>query len=373
MTVPSALTPFEPQIGSATTDDFRRRLELTRFPDPELVDDWSQGHPIAAAHQLRDALLAHDFGECLETMSELGSYRISLDGLETHLLYMPGPADSVPLILTHGWPGGIVEFLDVAGRLSEHHTLIIPSLPGFGFSEKPCAVGMTLEAIADRWAALMAALGHERYVAQGGDWGSEVSALLAQRHPDPCLGAHVNMVSARPTVDVMADPTDAEVSQMKRQKDWGRYEMAYFRQQASRPQTLGYGLADSPMGQAAWIAEKVHAWTDSSADEPYGGVLLNRMLDLICLYWFTNSATSSSRLYWESGYGSGRTEITAPVACALYPAEINAPSRRWAEGRYTNIVRWNEHDRGGHFPAMEVPELFIEDVRHGVDAILRAR
>ena len=350
--------------------DFRERLQRARLPDPELVDDWSQGLPITEALRLRDALLEHDFGACLAEMEGLGSYRVSVDDTGLHVLVVEGPKDSVPLVLTHGWPGGVVEFLDVARDLARHHTLVIPSLPGFGFSEKPRSTGMTLERIADLWAALMAQLGHGRYVAQGGDWGSEVSVLLAQRHPDRCLGAHINMVSAKPPPGVLADPTPAEAEQLQRLRDWGRYEMAYFRQQASRPQTLGYALADSALGQACWIAEKVAAWTDGDG---YGGVPEARLLDLICLYWFTNTATSSARLYWESGYGSGRTAIDAPVACALYPAEINAPSRRWAESRFSNIVHWSEFAAGGHFPAMECSDAFVADVLDGVAAICGKR
>ncbi|MGB3454986.1 MAG: epoxide hydrolase family protein [Litorimonas sp.] len=364
--------PFTPSVSPAAVEDFRRRLSRTRLPDPELVSDWSQGLPIAEARSLCEALSEHDFQPCLDRMADLGSARMDVEDIDIHFLHVPGPKGATPLILTHGWPGGIVEFLDVAKALSEHYALVIPSLPGFGFSTAPRQLGWGLERMADALADLMRRLGHDRYVAQGGDWGSEVSLLLAQRHPDQCLGAHVNMVSVRPPNSVLDDPTDAEARQMVRQRDWGRMEMAYFRQQASRPQTLGYALADSPLGQACWIAEKLHAWTDHTVDAPYGGVRRERVFDLICLYWFTNSATSASRLYWESGYGSGRTEITVPVACALYPAEINAPSRRWAEARFRKIVHWSELEQGGHFAALEVPDLFISDVLEGVERILSA-
>ena len=367
------IQPFTPGVSAAAVRDFRERLRNARMPDPETVDDWSQGVPLLEAIRLRDALLDHDFGPCLERMGALGSCRASIEGHGIHLLIVPGPGDSLPLVMTHGWPGGVVEFFGVAEALTERHTLVMPSLPGFGYSEAPREPGMTLERIADLWAALMRQLGHDRYVAQGGDWGSEVSLLLAQRHPQSCLGAHINMVSARPPDAVRRDPTDAETAQLQRLRDWGRQEMGYFRQQASRPQTLGYGLADSPLAQACWIAEKVHAWTEHSDARPYGGVPEDRLLDLICLYWFTNSATSSSRLYWESGYGSGREIIDAPVACALFPSEINAPSRRWAASRFKTIVQWTEHDRGGHFPAMECPDLFVDDVIRGVDSICESR
>ncbi len=364
---------FTPSLSDQAESDFRARLMATRMPDPELVADWSQGLPIAEAGRLRDALLDHDFRRCLSEMEELGSYSITLGVLKTHVLLVDGPKNSTPIILTHGWPGGVIEFLDVARALSQHHSLVIPSLPGFGFSEKPRALGMTLEVIANLWAELMQKLGHERYIAQGGDWGSEVSVLLAQRHPEACIGAQINLVSARPPANVLSDPTEAEAVQMQRQREWGRNEMAYFRQQAARPQTLGYAIADSPMGQAAWIAEKFHGWTDPRLGQPYGGVDERRLLDLICTYWFSSSATSSSRLYWESGYGAGRTEITAPVSCANYPHEINAPSRRWADGRFKNIVDWHVAERGGHFPALEVPDDFVADVLHGVEAILAAK
>ncbi|MEL6688117.1 MAG: epoxide hydrolase family protein [Pseudomonadota bacterium] len=365
------MTPnlYNPKVSKADIKDFRDRLSRTRLPDPELVSDWSQGLPIEIATELLDSLRTHDFQYCLDRMTAIGSYQIAIDGLKIHYLHKRGPAGAIPLILTHGWPGGIIEFLDVADALSEQFHLVIPSLPGFGLSNAPKTVGWGLEKIADVWAELMSRLGYDRYVAQGGDWGSEVSALLAQRHPDHCRGAHINMVSARPPKPVISNPTDSEAKQLGRLKDWGRMEMAYFRQQASRPQTLGYALADSPLGQACWIAEKFHAWTDHDDANPFGGVDYSRILDLICLYWFTNSATSSARLYWESAYGSGRTQIDAPIACALYPAEINAPSKRWAETRFTDIVHWTELDRGGHFPALEVPDLFVENVIEGVHGV----
>ncbi|MEM7729924.1 MAG: epoxide hydrolase [Pseudomonadota bacterium] len=362
--------PFKPTVSDAAIDDLRHRLSKTRLPDPELVGDWSQGVPIRVARKLCEDLSEHDFRPCLDRMAALGSFRIDIDDLDIHFLHVEGPKDATPLVLTHGWPGGIVEFLNVAEALSKHFHLVIPSLPGFGFSTAPRQTGWGLERIADAWAKLMTRLGYDRYVAQGGDWGSEVSLLLAHRHPDACVGAHVNMVSARAPKAVKSDPTEAEARQMARLADWGRMEMAYFRQQASRPQTLGYALADSPLGQACWIAEKFHAWTDRSDGKDFGTVPYSRLLDLISLYWFTNSATSSSRLYWESGYGSGATRIDAPVACALYPAEINAPSRRWAENRFGNIVHWSEMPSGGHFAALEAPDLFVADVVKGVGAIL---
>ncbi|MGB6230360.1 MAG: epoxide hydrolase family protein [Litorimonas sp.] len=363
---------FDPSVSPEAIADLRRRLEATRLPDPELVDDWSQGVPIRILSELLDALTAHDFQPCLDRMAELGSYRADLDGVSIHFLHRKGPNGSPALILTHGWPGGIVEFLDVMEPLFEHFDLVVPSLPGYGFSTAPRETGFGVERMADLWAELMRSLGYDRYAAQGGDWGAEVSVQLAQRHPDPCIGAHINLVSARPPRDVLDAPTDVEAALLKRQKRWGAMEMAYFRLQASRPQTLGYALADSPAGQAAWIAEKFHAWTDSGVDRPFGNVSQRRLLDLIALYWHTNSATSSARLYWESAYGSGRTEITAPVAASLYPAEIMTPSRRWAAGRYKQIVRWTVHPRGGHFAAMEEPDLFVEDVLASVDALWRA-
>lgn len=326
------------------------------------MDDWSQGVPIATMVDMIERLQSHDISQLMSEIADLDSYRVELADVSLHVLHLLGPTNAKPLVLTHGWPGGIVEFLDVLPKLRDHFHIVVPSLPGYGFSTAPRRTGFGLERIADCWAGLMAGLGYERYTAQGGDWGAEVSALLAQRHPDHCLGAHINLVSARPPKDVITAPTETERAQMQRQKVWGAMEMAYFRQQASRPQTLGYALADSPAGQAAWIAEKFHAWTDHDEDRPFGNVPYSRLLDLITLYWFTNSATSSARLYWESGYGSGRTQIDAPIACSLYPAEIMSPSRRWAEARYKRIVRWTEHDRGGHFASLEEPDLFVADV-----------
>lgn len=367
------IRPFRVEVPQDALDDLRDRLARTRWPEKETVDDWDQGIPLAYARELatywRDD---YDWRQIEARLNTWPNYLAAVDGLDIHFLHIRSDNPAArPLVLTHGWPGSILEFLDVIEPLSADYHLVIPSLPGFGFSGKPVRPGWDVEHIAAAWDALMRALGYDRYFAQGGDWGSAVTSAIGMHHAGHCAGIHVNMVTGAPPPDLMSDLTDAEKLYLARFGWYQAKDNGYSTQQATRPQTIGYALTDSPVGQMAWIAEKFHGWTDcghqpgglSIGGHPEQAVSKDAMLDTISLYWLTASAASSARLYWHSFRQFAAGEIDVPAGCSLFPNEIMRLSRRWAERRYRNIVYWNEPDRGGHFAAWEQPELFAAEVR----------
>ncbi len=367
------IRPFRIDVPQAALDDLKQRLARTRWPEKETVDDWDQGIPLAYAQELaaywRDH---HDWRRVEARLNALPNYLAEVDGLDVHFLHVRSDNPAArPLVLTHGWPGSILEFLDVIEPLSADYHLVIPSLPGYGFSGKPQAAKWSVEHIAAGWDALMRALGYDRYFAQGGDWGSAVTCALGMHHADHCAGIHVNMVVGAPPPDLMADLTEAEKLYLARFGWYQAKDNGYSTQQATRPQTLGYALTDSPAGQMAWIVEKFHGWTDcghqpggqSVGGHPENAVTKDAMLDTVSLYWLTASAASSARLYWHSFCQFAAGEIDVPTGCSLFPNEIMRLSRRWAERRYRNIVYWNEPARGGHFAAWEQPALFAAEVR----------
>ncbi|MGH6649645.1 MAG: epoxide hydrolase family protein [Sphingopyxis sp.] len=364
---------FTIDVPQTALDDLKARLAATRWPEKETVDDWDQGVPLAYAQDLaaywRDQ---YDWRKIEARLNAWPNYLVEIDGLDIHFLHIRSHNLAArPLVLTHGWPGSVIEFLDVIEPLSADYHLVIPSLPGYGFSGKPTAAKWSVEQIAAAWDALMVALGYPRYFAQGGDWGSAVTCAIGGNHPDHCAGIHVNMIVGQPDPDTMTDLTDDEKAYLARFQWYQTKDSGYSTQHATRPQTLGYGLADSPVGQMAWIVEKCHGWTDcghepggqSIGGHPENALSRDAMLDTVSLYWLTNSAASSARLYWHSFRSFLSGEIGVPTGCSLFPQEIMRLSRRWAEGRYKNIVYWNALDRGGHFAAWEQSELFVAEVR----------
>ena len=277
-----------------------------------------------------------------------------------------------PLLLTHGWPGSVIEFFkcidaltepqDHGGDAKDAYHLVIPSLPGFGWSGKPTATGWNIERVAHAWAALMARLGYDRYFAQGGDWGSMVTSAIGRVDPEHCAAIHINMVVVPPDPSA-EDLTDLEKRGLAAFQHYQEWDSGYSTQQRTRPQTLGYGLVDSAVGQMAWIIEKFWAWTDSDGD-PENVLSKDEMLDNVMVYWINAAGASSARIYWESfGAGLGQEQITVPMGGAIFPKEIFQTSRRFAEKVYPNIIHWTEHDRGGHFAAFEKPEVFVKEVR----------
>ncbi len=371
----NAITPFRIAVSDEVLDDLKSRLRKTRWPEPELVDDWSQGAPLTWIREVcRYWADEYDWRRREALLNRFAQFTTAIDGLDIHFLHVRSPhAGAMPLVITHGWPGSVVEFHKViepltnptahGGDAADAFHVVCPSLPGFGFSGKPTTTGWGVDRIAAAWAVLMDRLGYSRYGAQGGDWGSAVTASLGAQDPAHCAGIHVTLAMAsRPKVE--GEPTPEAARALKGIKDYADWDSGYSKQQSTRPQTLGYGLTDSPSGQAAWILEKFWAWTDCNG-HPENILGRDELLDNVMLYWVTATAASSARLYWES-FGPGRRavhKINVPTGVAVYPKEIVTPVRRWMEDTYTDIRHWREMPRGGHFAAFEQPALFVEDVR----------
>jgi len=378
------IRPFTIRISEDALTDLRQRLTRARWPEPATVPDWNQGVPVdwlraLCDHWIRD----YDWRRLEARLNGLPQYLTEVDGLDIHFVHVRSPhPDALPLVLTHGWPGSVVEFLDVlapladpvahGGDAADAFHVVCPSLPGFGFSGKPARAGWNLARIAMAWSVLMARLGYERYGAQGGDWGAGVTAELAGQQPDRVAGIHLNY--APWPVRARATSTQDDVTEEERQcladaathLDWGS---GYALQQGTRPQTLGYGLTDSPVGQCAWIAEKYWAWTDHRGD-PLQALSHDQMLDNVSVYWHTATAASSARIYWEDGFARPSQRArpapappTVPVGVSVFPREILRPSRRWCAEYFPDLRFYERLDRGGHFAAFEQPELFVDQVR----------
>jgi pimeloyl-ACP methyl ester carboxylesterase len=280
--------------------------------------------------------------------------------------------DALPLVLTHGWPGSVVEFLETiepltnptrhGGQASDAFHVVVPSLPGYGWSDKPARPGWNVERIGRAWTELMARLGYRRYGAQGGDWGAMVTVAIGRADPDRVAGIHLNMPVATPDQSTFGDLTADEQAALDRLAEHRTWGTGYSQQQSTRPQTLGYGLVDSPAGQCAWIVQKFWAWTDN-AGVPDDAVSRDQLLDNVMLYWLPATGASSARLYWESLRDPHLEPVSTPTGCSIFPGEIIRLSRRWAERRFTDIRYWNELDRGGHFAALEEPGLFVDELR----------
>ncbi len=368
------IRPFELAIPESELEDLRRRLKATRWPDAETPDDWSQGIPLSYMREVC-AYWANDYDwrPCESLLNGWEQFQTEIDGVDIHFLHVKSlHANAMPLLITHGWPGSVLEFRHIIGPLTDPEAhggkaedafhVIAPSLPGYGFSGKPTAPGWSVQKVATAWEQLMARLGYDHYVAQGGDWGSAITRQIGVQAGDHCRAIHLNMISESPdkaTLDNMTAFEEKAMASAKHYRDW---DSGYSKQQSTRPQTLGYGLADSPAGQAAWIMEKFWAWTDCDG-HPENALSRDDMLDNIMLYWLPGTGASSARLYWES-FGRPRGgDIKMPVGCSQFPKDIFFSSRRWAEKSFHNIIHWNELDKGGHFAAMEQPELFVEELR----------
>ncbi len=368
------IQPFTVAIPEAALVDMRQRLAAARWPRVEVVADWSQGVPTAALRTLCDYWHdRYDWRRCEAALNAVPQFTTEIDGVGIHFLHVRSsePA-ALPIVLTHGWPGSVIEFLDVIGPLTDPAAhgaagtqafhVVVPSLPGYGFSDAPPVAGWGVEKIADAWITLMRRLGYTRFVAQGGDWGAAVTTAIAMARPPECAGIHLNMPLVFPQESDFADLTPSEQASVARMKYYQDRHSGYAKLQGTRPQTIGYALADSPIGQAAWIYEKFQAWTDNDG-MPESALSVDAMLDAITLYWLTNSAASSARLYWESAEAFKAQTIDLPVGASIFPAEIFRPSRRWAERNYLNLIHWNEPPRGGHFAAFEQPGLFVDELR----------
>lgn len=368
------IVPFSLAIPESALDDLRRRLAATRWPERETVGDWSQGAPLDAVRDLVAYWAdGYDWRRCEAMLNGFGQHRTVIDGLGIHFIHVRSPhATALPLIMTHGWPGSVVEFHKVIGPLTDPTAhggsaadafhLVIPSLPGYGFSDKPAGTGWNVARVAAAWAVLMRRLGYARYAAQGGDWGSAVTVALGALRPPELSGIHLNMITTG-AHQPGTDPDPAERAAFAAMAAYQRHESGYAKLQSTRPQTLGYALADSPVGQAAWIYEKLRAWSDCGGD-PATVFTADEILDNIMLYWLPNAGASAARLYWESlSQGLAGKQLDLPVACSIFPRELSCPPRAWAEQAFSNIIHWNTLERGGHFAAFEQPALFVRELR----------
>ncbi len=372
----SQIRDFRFDIPREALDDLRRRLARVRWPDRETPDDWSQGIPLAYMQEVCKYWQEdYDWRRCEAHLNALPQFITELDGLEIQFSHVRSPhADALPLVMTHGWPGSVCEFMKVIGPLTdptEHggqtadaFHVVCPTLPGFGFSGKPVSTGWNIDRIGRAWGQLMATLGYDRYVAQGGDWGAGVTTCIGLSETEHCAAIHTNMPIVRPSQAGLDNLTAYEQEALASIKHYWDWDSGYSKEQSTRPQTVGYGLADSPVGQAAWILEKFWAWTDCDG-HPENALTRDELLDNVMMYWLPGAGASSGRIYWESFNVIGEEPeiVTMPTGVSLFPKEIFRSSRRWVEERFVNLIHYNALDKGGHFAAFEQPELFVDELR----------
>lgn len=374
---------YRVEITDEQITDLRERLARTRWPEAETVDDWSQGIPLDYTRELAGYWAdGYDMQRLATRLNAFPQFKAEIDGLGIHFLHVRSPhPDAQPVIMTHGWPGSVVEFLKVIGPLTDPEAhggsaadavhLVVPSLPGYGFSDKPTKAGTDVGRIGELWHQLMGVLGYPRYYAQGGDWGGLVTAAMAEQAPEGLLGVHLNIAFVAPqALFELGEPTPEEQAMLARAQRYTTDESGYSIEQSTRPQTIGYPLADSPAGQLAWIVEKFHAWTDRAGGAlPDDAVSRDDLLDNVMTYWLTNSAASSARLYWESFRTLSVAPVAVPTAYSQFPEEIFAYSERWLRTRFSDLRHYHALPRGGHFAAFEQPEVFVEEVRAGLRAL----
>lgn len=379
------MEPFRIEIPQADLDDLKRRLEHTRWPDEVPGVGWSRGVPVGYLRDLaeywRDGF---DWRAMESRLNELPQFTTEIDGANIHFVHVESPEpNATPLLITNGWPSSFVEFVDVVGPLTDPRAhggdpadafhVVIPSIPGYGFSGPTREAGWDYKRVARAWKELMARLGYERYVAQGCDWGLLVSAELGLAAPEHVAGIHLTTLATFPPQDPaeLADLTEAEMQRLGRLQHFDQELSGYLKLLATRPQTVAYGLTDSPVGQLAWIMERYREWTDSEA-LPEDAINRDLMLANVTIYWLTATAGSSGQLYYESLDRSGDNvasrfagpwELTMPAGVAVFPHDFAPPLRRFADRVLPTITHWSEFDRGGHFPALEEPDLYVEDVR----------
>jgi pimeloyl-ACP methyl ester carboxylesterase len=381
------IRPFHVDMPQEELDDLGRRIAATRWANKELVKDRSQGVQLATIRELaRYWATEHDWRACEAKLNALPQFKTEIDGVDIHFIHVKSRhEDALPLIMTHGWPGSVIELLEVVGPLTDPTAhggraedafhLVLPSLPGYGFSGEPTEVGWDSGRVARAWAELISRLGYTRYVAQGGDVGSAVTDAMGRQAPKGLLGIHINLLLAglagagpRPSE---SEKERAALAAIATFNTSGR---GYFLEQATRPQTIGYALLDSPVALAAWMLDhdtdsyyKIsRAFLDG---QPAGHLTRDRIVDNITLYWLTGTGASAARSYWENGRAAARAagqtlpEVSLPVGFTTFPGEIFAAPRSWVEKAYPNVTYFNEVDKGGHFAAWEEPQLFSEEIR----------
>jgi pimeloyl-ACP methyl ester carboxylesterase len=380
-----SIRPFRVDIPDAAVADLRRRLAATRWPDMETVTDQSQGVQVARLRELFDYWMTdYDWRKVETRLNELPMFITEIDGLDIHFIHIRSlHANALPMVMTHGWPGSILEFMKVMGPLTDPTAhggvaedafhLVVPSIPGFGFSGKPSQVGWGSDRIGRAWAVLMQRLGYDRYVSQGGDCGSVISHRMALQNVPGLVGIHVNMPGTVPkeiaAILASGGPAPEGLSDDERKAfdaldTFYKDSSGYAAMMVTRPETIGYSLVDSPVGLAAWIYEKFAQWTYSGG-QPERVLTKDEMLDDISLYWLTASGASAARIYWEDHSNNfNAVDIPMlPVAVTVFPGEIYCAPKSWAERCYHNLVYFNKADNGGHFAAWEQPEIFTREVR----------
>jgi pimeloyl-ACP methyl ester carboxylesterase len=384
-----AIRPFDVDIPQEDLDDLRRRITATRWPSKELVEDRSQGVQLATLQELaRYWTMDYDWRKVEAELNELPQFTTEIDGVEIHFIHVRSQhEDAMPLIMTHGWPGSVIELLETigpltdptahGGRVEDAFHLVLPSLPGYGFSGEPTEPGWESGRIARAWAELMNRLGYTRYVAQGGDVGASVTDAMGRQGPEGLIGIHVNLlIAAIPLMDQLPKESEQERAAHEAVNTFTTDGFGYFLEQSTRPQTIGYSLLDSPVGLAAWLLDhdtdsyyKIsRAFVDG---EPVGNLTRDSIVDNITLYWLTGTGASAARWYWEFGRFAAAAEasgqpppaVSVPVGFTTFPDEIFAVPRSWVETVYPGLAYFNEVDRGGHFAAWEEPELFSTEVR----------
>jgi pimeloyl-ACP methyl ester carboxylesterase len=394
-----SIRPFTVNVPQAAVDDLRRRIAATRWPTKELAEDRSQGVQLATIQELaRYWTSEYDWRRCEARLNALPQFTTEIDGMDIHFIHVRSRhEDALPLIMTHGWPGSVIELLGTVGPLTDPTAhggtpedafhLVLPSLPGYGFSGEPTELGWESRRIARAWAELMDRLGYTRYVAQGGDVGADVTDAMGRQAPEGLLGIHVNLLAAALGLkDQLPAGSEQERAALKAVETFTADGFGYFLEQSTRPQTIGYSLLDSPAGLAAWMLDHD---TDSYykisrafvEGEPVGNLTRDSIVDNIMLYWLTGTGASAARWYWEFGRflaearaaGQAPPAVTVPVGFTTFPGEIWAAPRSWVETVYPSLAYFNEVDRGGHFPAWEEPELFSAEVRAAFRSLRAAR
>lgn len=379
-----AIAPYPIDIADSDLADLADRLARTRWPDAGPVTDGSQGPTLPAIRHLIDRWQnGYDWRAAEARINAWGSSRTVIDGVGIHFLHIRSPRpDAVPLLLAHGWPGSILEFRDMIGPLTDPAAhgddaapafhLVIPAMPGFGFSDKPTEAGWNVGRVAGAWSELMQRLGYgERWFAQGGDWGAAVVTTLAQLRAPGLAGIHLNMALFQPTAQEIADATPEEQAMLAGMQRYDRQQSGYMRLQNTRPQSVGFALADSPVGLAAWIYALFQDVTDSDG-QPDRIIPLDHILDDIMLYWLPNAGASSARFYWENAQGGQPVPtdpVPLPTGISVFPGEALRPSRRWAEKRFAHLCHYHQPAHGGHFAAMENPAALVDDIRATVSAV----
>jgi pimeloyl-ACP methyl ester carboxylesterase len=393
----TAIDPFHVEIDDDQIAELRRRIAATRWPSKELVDDRSQGVQLAALKALADYWTNdYDFGRIEERLNDLPQFTTEIDGVDVHFIHVRSQhEDALPLVMTHGWPGSVIELLDSIGPLTDPTAhggkaedafhLVLPSLPGYGFSGEPTEVGWYTGRVAQAWAELMHRLGYARYVAQGGDQGAAVTDDLAHQGPDGLIAVHMNLLrAALGNTSNLPSQSDEEKAALEEIGTFRTSGFGYFLEQTTRPQTIGYALLDSPIALAGWMLDHdsdsyykiARAFVDG---QPTGGLTRDHVLDNITLYWLTATGASAARSYWEGGRaaalaaGKAPPAVTIPVGFTTFPGEIFRAPRSWAETLYPTLVYFNKAEKGGHFAAWEEPEIFAQELRGAFSSLRNGR